>query len=92
VIIQNLPPGSQATTQDVAEVYCTIPLLPSQWPATVVHTDDDSFYVDTCTSFGMGPSVNAYGHIIDAGADLFCVIGIGPLTKWVNDHLFFRIL
>jgi len=91
-IIRNLPPGSQAATWDVAEAYCTIPLLPSQWPATVVRTDDDSFYVDTCTSFGMGPSTGAYGHIVDAGADLFRAIGIGPLTKWVNDHLFFCIL
>jgi len=91
-IIRNLPPGSQAATRDVAEAYCTIPLLPSQWPATVVRTDDDFFYVDTCTSFGMGPSTGAYGHIADAGADLFRAIGIGPLTKWVDDHLFFHIL
>jgi len=91
-IIRNLPPGSQAATRDVAEAYRTIPLLLSQWPATVVRTDEDSFYVNTCTSFGMGPSAGAYGHIADAGADLFRAVGIGPLTKWVDDHLFFRVL
>jgi hypothetical protein len=89
-IIQNLPPGSQATTWDIAEAYHTIPLLPSQWPATVVRTDDDSFYVNTCTSFGMGPSMGAYGHIVDAGADLFHAVGIGPLTKWV-DIIYFSV-
>jgi hypothetical protein len=36
--------------------------------------------------------MGAYGHIMDAGADLFHVIGISPLTKWVDDHLFFCIL
>lgn len=90
-IIRHLPAGSQAATRDVAEAYRTIPLLPAQWPATVVRSDLDSFYVDTCTSFGMGPSAGAYGYVADAGADLFCALGLGPLTKWVDDHLFFRI-
>lgn len=52
-IIHHLPPGSQAATHNIAEAYRTILLLPSQWPATVVHAATDSFYVDTCTSFGM---------------------------------------
>jgi hypothetical protein len=90
-IIRHLPPGSQAATQDVTEAYRTVPLLPSQWPATVIQIADDSFCVDMCTSFGMGPSAGAYGYVVDADVDLLQASGLGPLTKWVDDHLFFWI-
>jgi hypothetical protein len=90
-IIRGLPPGSQAATRDVAEAYRTIPLLPSQWPAAVVQIPDGRFCIDTCTSFGMGPSAGAYGHLADGGVDLLRAQGLGPITKWVDDHLFFRI-
>jgi hypothetical protein len=29
--------------------------------------------------------------VADAGADLFRAHGIGPLAKWVEDHIFFRV-
>ena len=29
--------------------------------------------------------------VADAGADLFRSCGVGPLAKWVDDHIFFRI-
>jgi hypothetical protein len=32
-----------------------------------------------------------YGIVADAGADIFRGNGIGPLTKWVDDHVFFRV-
>jgi hypothetical protein len=44
-----------------------------------------------CTAFGATPSAGAYGHIADAGAKIFRYRGIGPLDKWVDDHIFFRI-
>jgi hypothetical protein len=88
-IIRGLPPGSQAATWDVAEAYRTVPLHHSQWPATMVRISDDTFYVDTCTAFGMGPSAGAYGHVADAGVDLLWAQGLGPIVKWVDDHLFF---
>lgn len=90
-IIRSLPPGSQAATRDVAEAYRTIPLHHSQWAAAVVCLPDGDLCVDTCVSFGMGPSAGVYGHVADAGADLLRAAGIGPLAKWVDDHLFFRI-
>jgi hypothetical protein len=40
----------------------------------------------------MGPSAGTYGHVTDAGVDLLRAEGLGPLAKWVDDHLFFRIL
>lgn len=90
-IIRSLPPGSRAATRDVAEAYRTMPLHPSQWPAAVVLLPDGKLCVDTCVSFGMGPSAGVYGHVADASIDLLRAVGIGPITKWVNDHLFFRI-
>jgi hypothetical protein len=92
LIIANLPPGSEAATRDVSEAYRTIPLHPSQWPAGVIRVSESLFCVDTCTAFGATPSAGVYGHVADAGAEIFRNNGIGPLDKWVDDHIFFRIL
>jgi len=43
-------------------------------------------------AFGAAPSAGAYGHVADAGAEIFWHRGIRPLDKWVDDHLFIRIL
>lgn len=42
--------------------------------------------------FGLSPSAGAYGNLADAGLDLFRSKGIGPNSRWVDDHLFIRIL
>jgi hypothetical protein len=39
----------------------------------------------------MAPSAGAYGHLADGGVDLLRAQGLGPITKWVDDHLFFRV-
>ena len=91
LLIHQLPPNSQIATRDVAEAYRTIPLHYSQWPGTVVRTGEDAFCVDTVASFGFSPSAGTYGLVADAGSDLFRFKGIGPLPKWVDDHVFFRI-
>jgi hypothetical protein len=57
-----------------------IPLHESQWPAVVVRISETTACIDTCVAFGASPSCGAYG-----------LIGISPLDKWVNDHLFFRV-
>lgn len=91
LLISRLPAGSEVATRDVAEAYRTIPLHPSQWPSSVVRVSDSEFCVDTCMAFGAAPSAGAYGHVADAGAEIFRHHGIGPLDKWVDDHLFVRI-
>ena len=92
LLIHQLPPDSQIATRDVAEAYRTIPLHHSQWPGAVARIGPDSYCVDTATCFGTAPSSGVYGVVADAGADLFRSQGIGPLAKWVDDHIFFRIL
>ena len=91
LLIHQLPPHSQIATRDVAEAYRTIPLHHSQWPGTVVCTGEDAFCIDTNAAFGFSPSAGVYGHVADAGADLLRSQGIGPLAKWVDDHVFFRV-
>jgi hypothetical protein len=91
LLISRLPPGSEAATRDVAEAYRTVPLHPSQWPAAVVRALEGDFYIDTCTAFGATPSAGIYGRVADAGAEILRSRGIGPLDKWVDDHIFFRI-
>ncbi|PPQ86833.1 hypothetical protein CVT24_000128, partial [Panaeolus cyanescens] len=78
--------------RDVAEAYRTVPLHPSQWPAAVVRVSDDLFVVDTCAAFGAAPSGGVFGSVADAGCDIFRAEGMGPLSKWVDDHVFFRVL
>jgi hypothetical protein len=92
LLVWRLPPGSQGATRDVAEAYRTVPLHPSQYPGLVVRTSEDCFAIDTSFCFGCSSAAGSYGGLADAGADIIRSEGIGPLSKWVDDHLFFRIL
>jgi hypothetical protein len=92
LLIRRLPPGSQAAVRDVKEAYRTIPIKPEQWPGLVVRLDeDDSFAIDTRDCFGLASGGGVYGLLGDAGAQIMRSRGIGPISKWVDDHIFFRI-
>jgi hypothetical protein len=90
--IWNLPPGSQASIRDVAEAYRTIPVTPEQWPGLVVKLrDGNKFAINTNNNFGLTSAGGVYGLLEDAAADIFRASGMGPISKWVDDHIFFRI-
>ena len=90
--IWGLPSGSQAAVRDVAEAHRTVPITPTQWPGLVIKLQGpDSYAVDTCCPFGLCSSSGCYGHVGDAGMDLMRAAGIGPLSKWADDHVFFHI-
>lgn len=91
LLISRLPPGSQAAARDEAEAYRTIPLHPSQWNGTVVRVGDDAYNLDACLSFRLAPSAGIYGVCADAANDIMRAEGIGPIIKWVDDRIFFRI-
>lgn len=92
LLFSQLPPGSQAAVRDVKEAYRTIPLHPSQWPGTVVRiSNQDQFCIDTSASFGGAANCGVYGRCADAACDILRANGIGPVTKWVDDHVFIRI-
>lgn len=90
--IWELPPGSEGACRDVAEAYRNIPLHPSQWPGVVVQIAPEVFALDTCVCFGLRSAGGIYGPVGDAAADIFRMSGIGPLSKWVDDHVLFRIM
>jgi len=90
--IFNLPTGSQAAIRDVAEAYRTIPIVSDQWPGLVVKlVDEDQFAINICNNFGLTSAGGIYGQLGDATLDIFRAQGIGPISKWVDDHIFFRI-
>ena len=91
LLISYLPPGSQAAVRDVAEAYRTVPSHPSQWPSLAIRLADNKFAVDTSFCFGFAPSGGIYGKIGEAGTDILRAAGIGPIARWVDDHIFFRI-
>ena len=91
LVISSLPPGSQGAVRDVAEAYRTIPLHHSQWHALAIRLSDSEFAIDTSSCFGFAPSGGIYGNVGNAGTDIMRFNGIGPILRWVDDHLFLRI-
>ena len=53
--------------------------------------EEDSFAANICNNFGLTSAGGAHGLLADASTDIFRANGIGPLSKWVNDHIFFQI-
>ena len=92
LLIACLPSGSQASVHDVAEAYRTIPAAPDQWPGLIIRLQaEGQFTVNICNNFGLASAGGVYGMVADAGADILRCHGIGPLAKWVNNHIFFRV-
>ncbi len=77
--------------RDESEAYRSIPLHPSQWSGTVLRVSEDTFNIDTCLAFGLGPSAGIYGACADAANDIMQAEGISPIIKWVDDRVFFHI-
>ena len=90
-LISALLPGLQGAVRDVAEAYCTIPIHLSQWHGLVVHLSESHFAVDTSLCFSFAPSAGIYGDVASTGVDIMHFMGIGPILRWVDDHLFIHI-
>ena len=90
-LLSSLPPGSQGAVRDVAKAYCTIPVHPSQWHGLVVRLSESHFAIDTTLCFSFTPSAGIYGNVAGAGVDIMRFVGIGPILRWVDDHLFIRV-
>lgn len=92
LLFSQLPKGSQAAVRDVSEAYRSIPLHHSQWPGAVVRTSNSGeFCIDTSASFGGAANCGVFGACADAACDILRAEGIGPIVKWVDDHVFVRI-
>ena len=80
------------TIRDIAKAYCIIPIKSAQWPGLVIRLQgQDTYCINTYDNFRLASVGGIYGKVADAGADIFQAHGIGPLSKWVDDHIFFRI-
>jgi hypothetical protein len=92
-LISNLPPGTQGAVRDISEAYRIIPLHENQWPGVVIRLSNqpDSFALNTCNSFGCTTAGGLFGLFGDALADILRSKGIGPVLKWVDDFIFFRL-
>jgi hypothetical protein len=91
--VWRLPEGSQAAVRDVEDAYRCIGMNHSQWAGQVVRLEgDDAFAVDMFDCFGLRSGAGLFGRVADAAADIFRAEGMGPLSKWVDDFMFIRIL
>ena len=63
-----------------------------QWPGLVVQLQDkDSFAGNTNNGFGLTSAGGDHGLLADVGTNIFQVNGVSPLSKWVDDHIFFHL-
>jgi hypothetical protein len=68
------------------------PPPPDQWPGLVVKLGDEDLYaINTCNDFGLVSGGGVYGMVADAELDIFRRKGMGPASRWVDDHFFVRI-
>lgn len=51
---------------------------------------DGRFYVDHVFPFGLATAGGVQGNVADATVDILHSMDLGPIKKWVDDHLFFR--
>lgn len=90
-LVLSLPKGSQGAVRDVSEAYRTIPVTPTQWAGMVIRlsNDKDEYVIDTQAYFGGTANGGVFGLVADACADIMRASGLGPISKWVDDHVFF---
>ena len=89
LMVSCLPPGSQGAVRDISKAYRLIPLHLSQWPGMVIrYSNNDKFIIDLAMAFGLSGNAGIFGHLADALADVLRSHGIGPIAKWVDDHVF----
>lgn len=91
LLLTRLPPDSEIATRDVSEAYRGTPIHYTQWPSHVVRTAEDAYCIDTAVGFGARPSGGIYGDLRDTSLTILRSQGLGPITPWVDDHLFVRI-
>ena len=75
----------------MAEAYRTVPIISDRPGLVVKLLGNDEFAINTCNSFGLSSAGGIYGKVADAALDIFHAKGIGPVSRWVDDHIFFRI-
>ena len=69
-----------------------IPAAVSQWPGLVIHLQaTDQFAINMCNNFGLTLARGVYSMVANAGANIFRGHSMGPVAKWVDNHIFFHM-
>ncbi|KDN36470.1 hypothetical protein RSAG8_10808, partial [Rhizoctonia solani AG-8 WAC10335] len=89
-IIVACPPGTEAATLDVDAAYRHMPIHPEDQPHIVIMWNDQ-VWLDHCAPFGASSSNGIFGCCGDAMAHIAEAMGMGPVRKWVDDFIFFRL-
>jgi hypothetical protein len=88
----NLSLGSQASIRDMSKAYHTIPIALKQWPGLFIKLQEqDAYCINTNNNLRLASAGGVYGEMADAGTDIFRARGIGPISKCVDNHIFFQI-
>src|ERR1700742_854999 len=78
--------------RDVREAYRMVPLAADQWPGMIVCLPgSDNFAIDFHDAFGLTSGMGCHSRVADAAAELFRHRGMGPLSKYVDDHALFHV-
>jgi hypothetical protein len=51
---------------------------------------DGSFFINHVFPLGLATAGGVQGNVADAAVDILHSMELGPIKKWVDDHLFFR--
>lgn len=88
--IATAPALTQGATFDVDAAYRRMPVHPHDQPHIIVHWENQ-FWVDHCVPFGAASSNGIFARCGDAITHIYERLGMGPVFKWVDDFLFFRL-
>ena len=57
----------------------------------VICISESEFAINKCLAFGCSSSAGIYSNLANASADIFRAEGIGPVSKWIDNFVFFQI-
>lgn len=89
-LILTLPSGTLAAAFDISAAYRITPIRPAQQSALCLFWRG-KVYVDRAVMFGLSSSAGVFGAIADMLVGIYKASGYGPIRKWVDDFLVFRL-
>jgi hypothetical protein len=73
---------------DIEATYCTIPVWPPHKHFLVIVIDDNHF-INHIFPFSLMTAGRVQGNVTDATINILHNLELGPIKKWVDNHLFF---
>jgi hypothetical protein len=92
ITLSGLPEGSEGAVRDISEAFRACPIRVEDWSKIVVCTGKNQFNIDTVLAFGNSLGTGLNGQQGDGSADIMRARGIGPVSVWVDDYNFLRVL